>query len=361
MVQDSNIQWTHHTQNFWRGCRKVHTGCTNCYAESHFSCALHGVRWGTQKQGGVRKVPAATTWNSPFAWNNHSTDADHRSRVFCMSLGDLFESWSGPVVDYRNKRLFVNDFWEGSIRQCRAAAYATEQAVLKEFRSQRRASANGFRAATLDDVRRDAFEVIQHCDSLDWLLLTKHGLWKDADKIIQCWPHECHKCGFQQWWSEAGRCNRDGCNGKIKTSYIEHAWLLGSVSDQVTADIIVKQLHRIKRMGICKYVGLSAEPLTGPIRLKKSWKWLDWVIVGGESTQRGQCRAMDLAWAKALVDDCRRLRVACYVKQLGSNAGTTAKSGIWRPRETEDKKGGTPSEWPRYLQVRKYPTGEREI
>ncbi|MCG8584874.1 MAG: phage Gp37/Gp68 family protein [Pirellulales bacterium] len=136
---------------------------------------------------------------------------------------------------------------------------------------------------------------------------------------------------------------------------------IGSASDQQTAEVIVKQLHRIKRMGLCRYVGLSAEPLTGPLRLKDNWKWMDWVIVGGESTQGGECRVMDLAWAESLVDDCKRLRVSCFVKQLGSKPGVMKKSGAWCPREIEDPKGGSPAEWPRKLRVRRYPTGEREI
>ena len=128
-----------------------------------------------------------------------------------------------------------------------------------------------------------------------------------------------------------------------------------------TANVIVAQLRRIKRLEIFRYVGLSAEPLVGPLRLRDSWRWLDWVIGGGESMQGGQCRQMDLRWAESLVRDCRHLGIACCVKQLGSKPGMTMKSGIWRPRRTEDKKGGAPIEWPRQLQVWLYPTGEREI
>jgi protein gp37 len=54
MAENSGIQWTHHTFNPWRGCSKVHTGCTNCYAEVNYSVKMHGIKWGTQAQGGTR-------------------------------------------------------------------------------------------------------------------------------------------------------------------------------------------------------------------------------------------------------------------------------------------------------------------
>jgi protein gp37 len=69
---------------------------------------------------------------------------------------------------------------------------------------------------------------------------------------------------------------------------------------------------------------------------------LDWVIVGGESGPGA--RRMELSWAKALVDDCRALGIACFVKQLGSAHG---------PR-----KGGDMTTWPAVLRVREYPEGQ---
>lgn len=31
MGKDSGIEWTTHTQNFWRGCHKISAGCKHCY------------------------------------------------------------------------------------------------------------------------------------------------------------------------------------------------------------------------------------------------------------------------------------------------------------------------------------------
>jgi protein gp37 len=33
MGKETDIGWTHHTFNPWRGCVKVSPGCKNCYAE----------------------------------------------------------------------------------------------------------------------------------------------------------------------------------------------------------------------------------------------------------------------------------------------------------------------------------------
>jgi protein gp37 len=46
MAANSAIEWTDHTFNAWRGCTKVHAGCTNCYAEVNYSVKMHGVKWG---------------------------------------------------------------------------------------------------------------------------------------------------------------------------------------------------------------------------------------------------------------------------------------------------------------------------
>lgn len=34
MSENTKIQWTDATLNFWQGCTKVSPGCTNCYAEA---------------------------------------------------------------------------------------------------------------------------------------------------------------------------------------------------------------------------------------------------------------------------------------------------------------------------------------
>ena len=68
-----------------------------------------------------------------------------------------------------------------------------------------------------------------------------------------------------------------------------------------------------------------------------------WAIVGGESGPNA--RAMELSWARSIVDQCKVANVACFMKQLGSATGFNLSS----------KKGGDPSEWPHYLRIRQFP------
>jgi protein gp37 len=58
---------------------------------------------------------------------------------------------------------------------------------------------------------------------------------------------------------------------------------------------------------------VSAEPLLDALRLEPWLGRIGWVITGGESGSG--YRVMDLAWLRALVDQCRDARSAIFVKQ----------------------------------------------
>jgi protein gp37 len=72
------------------------------------------------------------------------------------------------------------------------------------------------------------------------------------------------------------------------------------------------------------------------------------VIVGGESGPGA--RPMDLAWARDLIEQCRAVGTAVFVKQLGSrlarDLGATGK-------------GEQPEYWPPDLRIREYPATAR--
>jgi protein gp37 len=106
---------------------------------------------------------------------------------------------------------------------------------------------------------------------------------------------------------------------------------------------------------------------------------LDWVIVGGESGPKS--RYFDVQWARSIVEQCRNSNVACFVKQLGSNAierndkiadewyyadgsdmDTEALDGdSYRYQgapvrlKLKSSKGGDPAEWPESFRVREFP------
>jgi protein gp37 len=76
---------------------------------------------------------------------------------------------------------------------------------------------------------------------------------------------------------------------------------------------------------------------------------VDWVIVGGESGP--DARPCDVAWIRAIKDQCQAAGVPVFVKQLGSRSGFQRKDG-WRDTELRDPKGGDMAEWPADLRVR---------
>ena len=102
----------------------------------------------------------------------------------------------------------------------------------------------------------------------------------------------------------------------------EHIWIGTSVEEQ-SVDYRVRHL-----LGVPAAVRfLSCEPLIGSLDLRAFVRGtgsngLHWVIVGGESGIGA--RPMDVAWARALRDQCRAARVPFFFKQWG---GRTPKAG----------------------------------
>lgn len=100
-MENSKIEWTDSTANFWWGCVKVSPGCQHCYAESWAN------RWGKPIWG-----PAATTereykkaaWVDLPKWNAKAKADGVRRRVFVQSMADFFEDHP-QVLPWRNQAL----------------------------------------------------------------------------------------------------------------------------------------------------------------------------------------------------------------------------------------------------------------
>jgi protein gp37 len=181
MAENSTIEWTTHTFNPWRGCTKVSAGCANCYAEtmSGRNPKTLGV-WGPN---GTRVVAAESYWRQPVKWNKYEaggqcshctvgtptderrwrrancpkckgTGKPERPRVFCASLADVFEDWRGPMVNSAGLLLYDVDG--------RLMELAPGQFFLQAREP-----------ATMDDVRRRLFHLIDATPNLDWLILSK--------------------------------------------------------------------------------------------------------------------------------------------------------------------------------------------
>ncbi|MBL9047883.1 MAG: DUF5131 family protein, partial [Tabrizicola sp.] len=124
----------------------------------------------------------------------------------------------------------------------------------------------------------------------------------------------------------------------------QHAGLMITVVNQAEADRDIPRLLALKaKLGI-PWVGLSMEPLLGPVDLAVltdarghdinalrgiacdptdpdgadeyyRTEKLDWVIVGGESGPKA--RPMEDDWARAILGQCKAAGVPAFMKQMG--------------------------------------------
>lgn len=361
MAEDTKIQWCHHTFNPWRGCTKVSAGCANCYAET-----LSGRNpktlgsWGPK---GTRVVAAEAQWRLPVKWDRQARETGERRRVFCSSLADVFEDWTGRMHDSQG-RVF---WWDQDDRTLCVTTNENDG----QYRN----------TATMDDFRNRLFRLIDATPNLDWLLLTKR-----PRNIIRMMP-----------------CRVEPDNWPRK-----NIWLGTSVENQEMADERIP--HLLQTPAAVRF--LSCEPLLGPVDLAKwlvpggraDWQcqqcggffagrgdcphchagpiyasgshvankpdsqnkfsgWtnrqpVDWCIIGGESG-RGS-RPCSVAWVRDLVKQCQAAQTPVFVKQLGDCAVTTPDEASWSVGKHHSlglvkAKGGDMAEWPEDLRVRDWP------
>lgn len=87
-MEDTAIKWATHTFNPWTGCTKVSPGCDNCYAERDRDKRFGKVKWG---KGQPRVRASRAEWAKPLKWNEDAKNGEI-IRVFCASLGDVFDT-----------------------------------------------------------------------------------------------------------------------------------------------------------------------------------------------------------------------------------------------------------------------------
>jgi len=329
MAENTKIQWTTHTFNPWRGCQKVNPGCASCYADtlSKRNPKTLGV-WGPN---GTRVVAAEDAWKLPLKWDKAAKAAmdvwlsghqgapynppppPERPRIFCASLADVFEDWTGTMRASGKDEIYLG----------------------KDFRASRGPDDR----LTMDDVRTRLFRLIDATPNLDWLLLTKR-----PENIAKMMPKfRDHDCDHKR-----ASCDEVGCPGGIRPN----VWLGTSVENQEQAELRHKHL-----MSVPAAIRFwSAEPLLGPIDAIPIWEKYgkpNWVIIGGESGPGA--RPCNVEWIRNIVRQCKATNVPVFVKQLGKSyfSGDNNHSHIF-PR---DSHGGDMAEWAKDLQVRETPKG----
>jgi len=96
MGKHTVIAWTNHTFNPWWGCTRVSPACTSCYAATWARRVGQDI-WGDNK---ARRFFGEKHWREPLEWNSSALERGARERVFCASMGDVFEA-RDDLVEHR--------------------------------------------------------------------------------------------------------------------------------------------------------------------------------------------------------------------------------------------------------------------
>ncbi len=149
-----------------------------------------------------------------------------------------------------------------------------------------------------DAWRDEAWEVIRQSPHLTFQILTKR-----PERIDAClpggWP-------YPNVWLGISAENQAALDARLPILLETPAALRFLSLEPLLAPITLRPM--IEQWAAFAVLGLAqSKPL--PPRV-------GWVIIGGESGPGA--RPMDITWARALVQECRVVRLPCFVKQLGS-------------------------------------------
>ena len=283
----------------------------------------------------------------------------------------------GPGCDHcyaeaQDKRFGGAHWGPGAARQRTTPAYwrnlrkwnAKAADFWVEHRRQRRvfiaSQADVFDNEVSPDWRLDLFDEVRGCHDLEIIIVTKR----------------------------VGNVGKMTPNGVLPRNVI----LLATVCNQDEADRDIPKLLALKTTGVAAHVGLSIEPMLGPVDLRHTpapgvWRdWLtgeckgfaadysdlprlDWIICGAESGPNA--RPMRLEWFRDLLAQCRAAGVPFFGKQLGPKCimdradavQAVALGAGWEGRAghasgivtLRNRKGADLIEWPADLRVQDFP------
>lgn len=351
MGESTAISWCDHTFNAWGGCHKVSPACEHCYAwvASKRMPDMKG-QWGPEGIG-TRVVYSESYWQSLRRWDRQAKKAGVKAKVFCNSISDLFEDWSGAMLDTKGNHLGT---WYG------AWPWTTKGGPLEEQN----------RRLTMDDVRIRLFSEIKTSSNLIYLLLTKRP--ENVLPILARCRNTATGSGLIGWIN-------DWLNGSPPAN----VWLGTTAENQEWADKRIPELLEIPN--VCPWVSYEpalgqvdwmcidrgpcvVESLTGVIVNRRTGcvvhegRALKWIVCGGESGPKA--RPFDLAWARSTRDQCRAAGVPFFMKQMGQYPyDSTLRIDIDGPGShvkaisLDHKSGADPSEWPEDLRVQEFPEG----
>lgn len=293
----TGIQWCDDTWNPVVGCDRVSPGCAHCYAKTK-----HDQRHKAYLAGKLQNIPQ---YAHPF-------------EVVQLKPERLMD----PLRWRRGRRVFVNsvsDLFHDDV---------PFEFIDRVF-------------AVMALARRHTFQVLTKRPARMFDYFDKHYTrHKVAAAAVE---FSGKKDGA------LGTCDHDVCNAPFP---LPNVWLGVSVENQRFADERIPLL--METPAAVRF--LSCEPLLGHLELDFddiAWRdgegrYLDWVIVGGESGK--DARLCDLDDVTDVVAQCDLAGVACFVKQLGAVPMVGCERLALR-----DSHGGDMAEWHPELRVREFP------
>lgn len=244
-----------------------------------------------------------------IAW----TDSTFNPWIGCTKVGPGCDHCYAEALDKRHRWKGATH-WGPGVERMRTAPSNWQKPRAWNKARQKDGKTHRVFCASLADVfdnevptkwRNDLFELIWETPALTWLLLTK-------------------RIG--------------NARNMLPLTTLRNMWLGATIVNQEEADRDVPKLlatNAAKRF-------VSYEPALGPVDWTK-YPGIDWIIVGGESTQGAKARFFDLRWASDTIKQARNIGAAPFVKQLGSLQGC------------KDRAGAEPAEWEPFLRVREIP------
>lgn len=169
----------------------------------------------------------------------------------------------------------------------------------------------------LDEHRERLWTLIERTPDLDWLLLTKRPQ-NISHLLPDRWPADRRDLGI----------------------FPENVWMMTTAEDQERLSNRMPYMQDLA----AEVIGLSVEPMLGPVDLIIFQDSIKWVICGGESGPGA--RPMDVEWARDLRDQCASYGIPFFMKQLGSaTMRAMGKTG----------KGDKIEDLPEDLRIREFP------
>ena len=137
---------------------------------------------------------------------------------------------------------------------------------------------------------------------------------------------------------------RDLLNSKLKfAAHLPHIWWGVSCGNRKNG---IPRIAHLQATDVAVRF-LSLEPIIEDLG-ELDFSGIHWVIIGGESGPGSRPFFVD--WARDLIRQCRRQKVACFVKQVGHRPVVDNN-----PLKIYSLKGGNMADWPKDIRVREYP------